>query len=158
MPLTQIYEDIEPWACEAGCGIICEARRVEVSPRFLRITYRCSTCRALAIRYYDLEKRGYRALNGRPDQGRNSARNIDSYHFRKQQCRYASACPRAKVSRLLKTEDLEQQHMDIAARIVQTHCRDLSEHELKCCFNRLFDMSAPSLFYDRFRSAYLNER
>ncbi len=48
-----------PWACERGCSWISRATRIEMSPEFVRIAFRCPVCGGRAIRYYGLEHHGY---------------------------------------------------------------------------------------------------
>jgi hypothetical protein len=70
------------WFCENGCQWTCYATQIQVSVRFLRLTFKCPTCLAGATRYYDLEERGFVDVTGRiASRARNklSSKNYPDY-------------------------------------------------------------------------------
>jgi hypothetical protein len=83
MPFSEHYEEIPMWACEAGCGweeADCTvAIRVEISTGFLRVTFKCPTCLAQVVRYYDMNARGYVDLTPPRDRGLRCRANCQRY-------------------------------------------------------------------------------
>jgi hypothetical protein len=55
-------EFVRMWECGAGCGWESDAPfrpDWEIGAGFLRITFKCLTCLAEVVRYYDVNARGY---------------------------------------------------------------------------------------------------
>jgi hypothetical protein len=150
MPTNAIYEPIESWACEAGCGWSCVALEIETSPSFLRIKFLCRICQGIVIRYYDLEKRGYVAMG-----------NVPTRHFNNftmdRKCKNMMECPRrGDFSKLLRQRDLIEDNIDAIARIVpqDADCRCMDDKELIQCFHRLFNAVEHGHLLNPFRVIY----
>src|SRR5689334_15837886 len=102
MPLNQHYQSMQPWTCEAGCGYVCHVVSVETSPLFLKVRYRCPTCRAEMTRYYDLQKNGYvEALGIQCERSRNAEQFVEC-----RPCAFQRECP-LKVAARFSRRGLE---------------------------------------------------
>jgi len=152
MPLNRIYSEIEPWACEAGCGYNCQLVSVETSTPFLKLTYQCPCCNAKMTRYYDVEKHGYVEASGvKCGNSENERRFLES-----QPCAGMMSCPRAELKRFFRRGIELENCIDEIAMIVPEQCPGLSESQLQHCFQKLFDIRTDGGFEPQFRETYRN--
>jgi hypothetical protein len=153
VPNSQVYETVPGWSCEVGCGWNCSAVRIETSPRFLRITYRCSVCGGVAKRHFDLEQRGYvEGVGVEPDRSRNAGKYVGSHAFRGGDFPYEAQCE--KVKRWVDHARYRMNPVEAAGARIKSVCSHLSDDELKTCFTRFFAGPPVGLAFDLFRRAY----
>ena len=147
MPFNQSYEEIEPWACEAGCGYFCDLVSVETSQGFLRLKYRCPSCGGKATRYYDLQDRGYvEAMGVRCEGSRNERNFVGS-----QLCAGTMHCPRKEFKKFFRLGVELEDCIDEIAKMV---CPGLGERQLRRCFATLLDPNAHEPLRGRFLDVY----
>ena len=149
MPTNEIYEPVEPWSCEAGCGS-CVALEIETSPSFLRIKFQCPVCRAVVTRNYDLEKCAYVAMGRAPAQSLNRF-TVD------RKCKHMMECPRRReFLQLLGQGDLIEDNIDAVAHLVpqDPDCRCMDDRDLIQCFHRLFNAVEHGHLLNQFRVIY----
>lgn len=154
MPFSETYNVVEPWACEAGCGVSCAVERIETSPRFLRIGYRCPVCLATVTRYYDIRNRGYISIGSHSIGG---ARQNDGKFVGERPCVLKMNCPRIKeFSQLLRHEGLVGDNVAALARKVAeaTVCTAFNERELQHCFYSLTRLQPTGSLFHEFAVAY----
>ncbi len=153
MPLNDVYHEIEPWACEAGCQWLCEIVSLEYNQEFLRLRYKCPTCSAQATRYYDPKNHGYvEAMGVRCEN------SINEHHFLESRlCAGTMYCPRSEFKRFFRRGIELEDCIDEIAKIVPEQCSGLSERELGYCFQKLFDINTHGWLQGRFREVYHRE-
>lgn len=153
MPQSQSYETVPEWSCEVGCGWTCPAIRIESSRQFLRITYRCSICGAVARRHFDLAKRGYiEGVGIESDRSHNADKYVGSHSFRGRDFAHEPEC--VKVKKWLEHARYTMNPVEAAGVRIKSVCPHLSDDELKSCYTRFFAGPPEGVAFDLFRSAY----
>ena len=130
------------WACDCGCEWLCHATRIEVSVRFLQISFRCYGCRGSVARYYDLERHGFADVTGRitplafPYSQLNHNR---TRYVGVKECDGMENCPRGQVRSLSDLAKLTQSDQigGIVATVVE-NCPGMDAEQIAGCFGRLF--------------------
>jgi hypothetical protein len=154
MPANTLYDQIEPWACEAGCGYICNLVSVETSAVFLRLKYQCPCCQAKMTRYYDLRNHGYvEAMGVKCENSQNESLFLES-----RPCAGRMKCPRIEFKKFFRRGIELEDCIEEIAKIVPEKCSGLSERELGHCFHKLFDIRAHASLEGNFRQAYNRAR
>lgn len=131
------------WTCEHGCDYACHATRIEVSTRFLRISFRCNGCQGTTARYYDLERHGFADVTGRISRfefPRYNKRSRNRHrHVGVKECEHMEQCPLTEVhglSLLVKLTGSDRIG-GVVATVVE-NCPGMNSREISGCFGRLF--------------------
>lgn len=132
------------WACEGRCGWSSHATRIEMSSKFLRVSFRCIGCHGRATRYYDLEQHGYVDVTGRvvpltyPFYDRKSI-NRGEYAGVKE-CEFMEHCPRYQVKHLANLVRLRPApyRSGVVVATVAEVCPGMNDWQVESCYNRLF--------------------